>query len=241
MPTSRRYTITEAENSFYTTNYRAAIKTKGNKKVGYSTGNFASLFPNSPVLNEQTFDDRGGIVPNNIGSSFKYNDENVIAIFKNVSDYNDNLNSPDFVGTDIATLNFQNKPVFDINEPISAVAVEGTTDNFNAGGYDRPLHGSPNLSVPDINNLPNYETLSSDVKKLNSSNYYYKGDDTNQKGTVDIRKSGGYGHRTFSNNTEVRPSETIGTYFTNVKERNANSDTPVTFGKSYKDSNTTQS
>lgn len=197
MAATRRYTLTEADKSFFTTNYRRALNDKG--ELGFSHNKFGVIFPNSPVLNLQRFNDRGEFLDtgtNPRGAPIKYNDDTVQSAFKNVLK-KININSPDFLSPETADLNFADTPSFDINEPINVNEFSKT------GGFDSPLHGSPNLSVPDINNLPDYsvETSDRDDIRLTKSTYYYK------NGDIDLEKSGGYGNKTFSNSTNRSDSE----------------------------------
>ena len=206
----KRYILTDIGENTFTKLQRDAFKdsfaNSQSKNYGYSDSNFNEIFPNSPVSSQQNFDDRGNLLGGNTNVS--YNDSTIIGAFKRFLDKdsapnNNIINSPDFVGNDRFVKGFANTPSIDLKEKIDV------SEFSTLGGYDAPLHGSPNLSVPDINKLPNYETESSadPAKKLTKTEYYYKVEN------IDLEKSGGYGHKTLSNSTKTdRGNENIGKY-----------------------------
>lgn len=141
---ARRYTITDVTDpDSSVAKFRTAISasiTEGSANKGYSdTNRMKNMFPKSPLYST--------------GSDNDYNNDGLI-----ITKFKDEVidivtqNNYDFIGTDVAYMNFThpNSPDIDmdkLNDPIPDLQINGGSEN----NKDKPYYGHPNLQVNSVN------------------------------------------------------------------------------------------
>lgn len=132
---ARRYTITDVTDpGSSVATFRTAISGNLSQK-GYSNNDrMKNMFPNSPLYT----------------TSSTYNDQLVISTFKSMSIDIASQSNYDFIGTDVAYMNFThpNSPDIDmdkLNNPIPDIDINGDSNE------DKPYYGHPNLQVNSVN------------------------------------------------------------------------------------------